>query len=204
MARQRTRAVSSKGAGKKRAESMRAVLKEHPIARRWSTINGAIQIALAVPEVYDEKKVAELIELLDQKMDDILTCVYCGDDAATWDHLLNNIQGGRFSGYGNRILNLVPACRTCNERKGGKPWRDFVKEVAPTNVEDVIRRLAAVEARNDVERHSWEMIQTRYPDLASSYDRAQGELRAKVQELDKIAEQIRAAIRRDLAKGSAG
>ncbi|HEX2685150.1 MAG TPA: hypothetical protein VHN14_00955 [Kofleriaceae bacterium] len=181
-----------------RASSIKKKLKNHPIRGRWSTINGAVQCALAVPEVYDEEKLATLIGLLDQKLDEELVCVYCSEAAATWDHVFNNVQDGRFSGYGNRIFNLVPACRTCNETKRGLHWRDFVKVRAGSNAKDVLRRLAGVEARNDAERHSWSMISERYPELAAKYDSAQRELKAKIDELDELARQIRDAIKRDL------
>src|SRR6266850_5675274 len=111
--------------GPKRAESIAVYLKEHRISGRWSTINGAVQVALSVPDDYDAEKVASLIGLIEQKLDEELRCVYCGEPAATWDHLFNNVKDSRFSGYGNRIFNLVPACRTCNESKGGKDWREF-------------------------------------------------------------------------------
>lgn len=48
-------------------------------------------------------------------------CVYCGErQAATWDHIVPVFRGGR-----NIISNLVPACLTCNSRKGKKTLSEF-------------------------------------------------------------------------------
>jgi len=125
------RHVKKKQKTGKRADSIKAYLKPFKIASKQTTFNGAVQLALAVHDEFDQKKVAELIGLLEQSIDVDLKCVYCDHPAATWDHLYNNVQAKRFSGYGNRIFNLVPACRTCNEKKGSKDWRVFAKEVAP-------------------------------------------------------------------------
>lgn len=40
---------------------------------------------------------------------DLFTCQYCGDDAATWDHVQPKSKGGE-----NTWLNLVAACSVCN------------------------------------------------------------------------------------------
>lgn len=183
----------------KRADSIKAYLKPFKIASKLTTFNGAAQLALAVHDDFDKKRVAELICLLEQSNDHDLRCVYCDKPAATWDHLYNNVQANRFSGHGNRIFNLVPACRTCNEKKGSKDWRVFAKTVAP-EYPAVERRLAAVEKRNDAEKYPWELIVQRHPNLAADYDQALGELKAKIRELDALAEKIREAICAELAK----
>lgn len=181
-------------------ESIKKYLRPFKIASRQTTFNGAVQLALAVHDEFDVTRVEELLSLLEQSIDSELHCVYCGKPAATWDHLFNNVSAKRFSGYGNRIFNLVPACRTCNEKKGSKHWRTFAKAVAP-DFSAVERRLTAVEKRNDAERYPWELVVKQHPELAAKYDKAQDELRAKIRELDGLAEQIRAAIRRELAAG---
>ncbi|HTR53356.1 MAG TPA: HNH endonuclease [Kofleriaceae bacterium] len=181
-----------------RAVSIKKYLKPFKITSRHTTFNGSVQCALAVHDSYDVSRVAELIALLEQAANSDLICVYCDKPAATWDHLHNNVQNKRFSGYGNRIFNLVPACRTCNEKKGAKHWRAFAKTVAP-DMDAVERRLSAVEKRNDAERYPWEMIVKRHAALAAEYDRAQDELWEKIRQLDAIAARIRDAIIADLA-----
>lgn len=43
------------------------------------------------------------------------TCAYCGRSATTVDHVVPRCQGGT-----SIWQNSVAACRTCNERKGGR------------------------------------------------------------------------------------
>lgn len=148
-----------------------------------------MQLALAVHDDFDAERVGELLRLLEQSSDVDLLCVYCGKSAATWDHLFNNVTKKRYSGYGNRIFNLVPACRTCNEKKGSKHWRTFAKLVA-IDFAAVELRLAAVEKRNDSERYPWDLIVSRHTALAAKYDKAQDELRAPA--VDQLIERVAA------------
>jgi hypothetical protein len=53
----------------------------------------------------------------------------------TWDHVFNRVVKGDFSGHGHRSRNLVPCCRTCNERKGQKPWREWLNALSPEDKE---------------------------------------------------------------------
>ncbi len=78
---------------------------------------------------------------LEQDPDGDLECVYCGAEAATWDHVFNRVVKGDFSGHGHRIRNLVPCCRTCNESKGQKPWREFLETRNPPDKELRLRRI---------------------------------------------------------------
>lgn len=177
-----------------RSTSVKKYLKEHRIIGRWTTFNNSLQSALAIPESFDESKLADAMRILGQNSED-LKCVYCGKDAATWDHLYNNVVNGRFSGYGHRIFNLVPACRTCNESKGNKHWRDFLEKLNPSNLNERIKILTEFEARSNRERLGWQEIVAAVPDLAKQYDQVQTELRASLERADFIAQQIRSRLR---------
>jgi 5-methylcytosine-specific restriction endonuclease McrA len=50
---------------------------------------------------------------------DRFTCAYCGRSATTVDHVVPRARGGRSS-----WLNLVAACRPCNQAKADKSLRD--------------------------------------------------------------------------------
>lgn len=94
---------------------------------RKSTFANAFASALAPYDTYDQGIINKAIKDLDQDPDEELQCVYCGAEAATWDHVYNRVVKGEFSGHGHHIRNLVPCCRTCNESKGQKSWRDFLE-----------------------------------------------------------------------------
>jgi hypothetical protein len=49
--------------------------------------------------------------------------------------VFNRVVKGDFSGHGHRSRNLVPCCRTCNERKGQKPWREWLNALSPEDKE---------------------------------------------------------------------
>jgi uncharacterized coiled-coil protein SlyX len=93
------------------------------------------------------------------------------------------------------MFNLVPACRTCNERKGAKHWRKFLEEERRTDLEARITVLTNFEARSNRERLGWKEISAEMPDLANKYDQLQTDLRTLLSKLDKTAQQIRERIR---------
>lgn len=71
----------------------KATLKYHLnpysiFTKRRTTINHAFASALAPNDQYDEKVIDDALRVLGQNPDHDLTCVYCGQDAETWDHLI--------------------------------------------------------------------------------------------------------------------
>lgn len=49
-------------------------------------------------------------------------CHYCGNtDDLTIDHIVPSSQGGK-----DTPSNITVACRSCNSRKGTKPYNDFI------------------------------------------------------------------------------
>jgi hypothetical protein len=183
------------------ATSIRKKLRPSSLRGRWTTINGTAQLALGMHDKYSKAKVAKLLKLLEQVDHEKLACVFCGQPAQTWDHLHGNVKTSRFSGYGNRIFNLVPACHSCNQSKRNLHWREFARIAAP-NFEDVERRLLAVEMENEAECYPWTKITERFPSLAAEYDQALVTLRSQVERLDAIAAKIRTATRAEVDKQS--
>jgi hypothetical protein len=152
-----------------------------------------------VPEAYLQSKAEEALELLGQPKTGPLSCVYCGAPAATWDHLHNTVRKGRFSGYGHRIFNLVPACRTCNERKGGKNWQTFFKTIETSDRQERIARLEAFSARAEEEQFSWDQICREFPAQAAQYDELITRLRNLLAEGDRVAIEIRDSVQANLS-----
>jgi hypothetical protein len=99
------------------------------VARRKTTINHAFAAAIAPSDTYDEQRVREAISILGQDPNQELMCVYCGSPAQTWDHVFATVRDSNFSGYGHRLGNLLPCCKSCNSAKGNKDWRRFMAEL---------------------------------------------------------------------------
>ena len=161
-------------------------------------MNGAFQSALAVPERYDAQRHATALGLLGQGTHDQLKCVYCSEPAKTWDHLHNTVQDKWFSGFGNRIYNLVPACRTCNESKGGKHWLTYLEELNPADKENRIKAITAFEAVNEAERFGWRESQAAFPELALQYEGLILQMKQTIQEADTLAAELRRRVKQRL------
>ena len=74
-------------------------------------------------------------------------CVYCGRPKTDSDHFRAIVRGGRPSGYFHTPDNIVPACGSCNQSKGGLDWRAWMNGPAkgsPTTkkISDVSERTA--------------------------------------------------------------
>ena len=96
--------------------------------KRRTTINHAFASAIAPSDSYNEKKISEALEFLGQNPNEDLKCVFCNDDAETWDHLVGLVKNGELRGFGHQIGNLVPCCKKCNSKKGSKEFDKFIKE----------------------------------------------------------------------------
>jgi len=123
------------------ASSIKNYLRPSTIMGRKSTFSSAFASALAPYDTYNPAAVSEAIRDLGQDPNAELECVYCGAKAATWDHVFSRVVNGDFSGHGHRIRNLVPSCRTCNESKGKKPWREFLEARNPPDKDVRISRM---------------------------------------------------------------
>ena len=96
--------------------------------KRRTTINHAFASAIAPSDSYNEKKISEALEFLGQNPNEDLKCVFCNDNAETWDHLVGLVKNGELRGFGHQIGNLVPCCKKCNSKKGSKKFDKFIKE----------------------------------------------------------------------------
>ncbi|MGN6552101.1 MAG: HNH endonuclease, partial [Pararhizobium sp.] len=144
---------------------------------------------------YAPEVLRQAIHDLGQDPDAELQCVYCGEPAATWDHVNNNVVRSEFSGYGNRIRNLVPCCRTCNERKGSRPWEEWLDKRDASDKEqrrENIRRFLDVPSAQPVT--ALEMAK-RAPDAMRRYLEIRDEVFRLLKEADEMASIIRAAHR---------
>ena len=128
-----------------RYKDIRRYLKPYSmVASRATTINHAFAACIAPCDKYDEEVMRKAIIALGQDPDSDLLCVYCGDEAETWDHIHATVREKKFSGHGHRIGNLLPCCKTCNSKKGNKNWRTFLTARGDSPASD--ERLSRIEA----------------------------------------------------------
>ena len=171
--------------------SIKRRLRPQRLNNRRSTWSNAFASALAPHDNFDGALVAEAIRDLGQDPSGKLECVYCGESAATWDHVFNRVEQGEFSGYGHQIRNLVPSCRACNERKGKMNWRQWLKQLAPADLEMRIARMEKFLRQGGVRKITPEDFRRAAP---GEYDRFL-EIRRQIFELlneaDNLAETIR-------------
>ena len=120
---------------------------------RKSSITNAFVNAVVPATMPSHDEIEEALRILGQNPHDV-RCVYCGDKASEWDHLRPLVLDRRPTGYVSEIGNLVPACGKCNQSKGNKPWRDWMRSASakhsPTgrghaNVEERIARIETFE-----------------------------------------------------------
>lgn len=97
------------------------------VANRTTTINHAFASCISASDTFDLEKVRAAIVALKQDPDKDLVCGYCGLAAGTWDHVHATVKKGEFSGYGNKLGNLLPCCKSCNSRKGNKHWLSYLE-----------------------------------------------------------------------------
>jgi len=173
-----------------KASSIKKYLKPNTILSRKSTFSNAFASALAPYDEYSDTAVTEAIKDLDQNPAGDLYCVYCGKEAATWDHVFNRVVNGEFSGHGHRIRNLVPSCRTCNERKGKKHWREFLELLNP---EDKVQRIRRMERflHTHAAPDDYKIIQNEAPEELSQFLQIRAEIFRLMAEADQMAERIR-------------
>jgi 5-methylcytosine-specific restriction endonuclease McrA len=122
------------------------------ITGRSSTITNVF-INSVIPTIPpNEDDVKEALRVLGMDKDTI-QCAYCGDQSSEWDHFRPLIIDREPSGYISEIANLVPSCGKCNQSKGNKPWRDWMKSDATRSpktrgikdLDDRIERLSKFE-----------------------------------------------------------
>lgn len=174
-----------------RATSIKKYLRPSTIMGRKSTFANAFASALAPFDAYDQEAVFGAIRDLGQDPDADLRCVYCGADAATWDHVFNRVVKGEFSGHGHRIRNLVPCCRTCNESKGQKSWQEFLEIRNPPDKGERAQRLAYFLRGNAVPASGAAAIRHEATDQMKRFLEVRKEIFELMAEADRLAADIR-------------
>ena len=70
-------------------EDIKRHLKTYSVYdKRRTTINHAFASAIAPSDNYDENIINEALVFLEQNPNEDLKCVFCNEEAETWDHLI--------------------------------------------------------------------------------------------------------------------
>ena len=110
-------------------EDIKRHLKTYSVYdKRRTTINHAFASAIAPSDTYNEKLMEEALIFLGQNPKEDLQCIFCHEEAETWDHLIGLVKNGELRGYGHQIGNLIPCCKKCNSKKGSKEFQRFINE----------------------------------------------------------------------------
>jgi HNH endonuclease len=135
------------------------------ITGRTSTITNAFVNAI-IPSIRPSiEQIREALRILGMT-EQSFRCAYCGDQQTEWDHLRPLVRDKRPTGYISEIHNLVPCCGKCNQSKGNKEWRVWIKSDAKLspkqrNVKGLaenIKRLEAYEKWSTPVRRDFEAM----------------------------------------------
>ena len=96
------------------------------ITGRTSSITNAFGNGI-IPSIQpSDEEIDEALNVLGMTRENV-RCAYCGAKATEWDHFHPLIVKKKPTGYITEIHNLVPACGKCNQSKGNKPWKDWMR-----------------------------------------------------------------------------
>ncbi len=177
-------------------KSIKAHLKKYSLVqKRKTTINNAFASAIAPFDTYDEQRIDAAMTFLGQTPEENLVCLYCGEDAQTWDHLVSLVEGGKLTGFGHQLGNLVPCCKACNSQKGSKDFSVFIKK--STNIkgdkEKLTERLGLY-ARKFAQPLSIDLVETHAPKEWNRYNQIRNEIIDLLKEADELANVLREKI----------
>ena len=173
--------------------------KPTTIMGRTSSITNAFVNGIIPCIMPSSEEIGEALNILGMDSDTVC-CAYCGDRYTEWDHFRPLIVNKQPTGYISEIHNLVPCCGKCNQSKGNKYWKDWIKSQAPlspqsrsiSDLELRIHRLERFEAWGEPIQVDFEKILGE--DLWNEHWRNYEELMDKMKESQKVSDKIRKAI----------
>lgn len=174
---------------------------------RITSITAAFFQAITPVRPPTDSEVDEVLGLLGMQQGQC-RCAYCGDKRTEWDHFRPIVKDRKPTGYITEIANLVPACGKCNQSKGNKDWKDWIKSNAALSpsrravpgLADKIARLEVFEAWSKPTRIDYAGVigETRWRDYLQLLDTAVGHLTLA----QKAALELRAIADLQLANAS--
>lgn len=170
------------------------------ITGRTSTITNSFVNSIIPVICPTDDELEKSLTILKLNKED-LRCAYCDDKATEWDHLRPIVAKKRPTGYISEIRNLVPSCGKCNQSKGGKHWKEWIKSNAKLsplkrkvqNLDEKIVCLEAYEKWGNVKSVDFEKL-VESEMWEHHWDNCQN-LHTQMKEAQKLAESIRNKIR---------
>jgi len=175
------------------------------VTGRTSTITNSFVNSIIPVIEPTEDELEKALEILGLSKED-LRCAYCGEKFTEWDHLRPIVANKRPTGYISEIHNLVPACGKCNQSKGGKYWKDWLKSDAKfspnkrgiPNLDEKIAHLEAYEKWGNVKPLNLEEL-VGSELWGQHWDNCQ-KLHEQMKKAQELAEKIRGVIRARIHK----
>lgn len=120
------------------------------ITGRSSSITNAFINSIIPVVAPSEEEVRQALEILGMTPE-TFQCAYCGDVVSEWDHLRPLVKYKKATGYISEIQNLVPSCGKCNQSKGNKEWKAWMRSNAKLSpktrgVKDIVERIKRLES----------------------------------------------------------
>ena len=100
------------------------------LTARSSTLTGLFVVSVTPYIEPSEEEVDKALRILGMRRGRCV-CAYCGHKKSEWDHFRAVIKDRKPTGYITDIANLVPACGKCNQSRGNRDWRDWIRSDAP-------------------------------------------------------------------------
>ena len=165
------------------------------LQKRRTTINHAFASALAPIDAYDEHRAGEALKLLGQDPNAELDCVYCGNKAHSWDHLVGLVKKGALHGFGHQVGNLVQCCRDCNSEKGSLDWEQFLETKIPNNEPRAkLRETLTAYTEQFAKPIDLEKVRSQLPAEWNKYEELKRKILEMMKEADVVADQLREKI----------
>lgn len=174
-------------------EDIKRHLKTYSVYnKRRTTINHAFASAIAPSDDFNEEKMNEALKFLGQNPNEDLKCVFCNDEAETWDHLVGLVKNGEIRGYGHQVGNLVPCCKKCNSKKGSKEFDKFINEYDKIYFDktELIELLSQYQ-RKFAKEINLELLKNKSPNDYNDFQEVKKEIFNLMEKADVLAEKLR-------------
>ncbi|MFA6090187.1 MAG: hypothetical protein WC774_00210 [Candidatus Gracilibacteria bacterium] len=163
--------------------------------KRKTTINHAFASALSVADDYSDKKIDDALLILGQNPNTDLLCVYCNNEAETWDHINALVKNGEFSGFGHQITNLLPCCKKCNSKKGNRDWFSFLESAIQDPTKFKIKK-AQIESYIENNSDIRNLIQENCKEELEDFNQIKEQIFELFKKADLIASKIRETVKK--------